>query len=100
MKLFAIAGVSAGDTVSPKRKNKYDFSIVGMISNGMLSVKITYKKKYYSDEIVTTLLENYKKSLLEILNHCMSISLAKDEELIDDIIADNEIKEFTDEITI
>ncbi|NOQ24952.1 MAG: amino acid adenylation domain-containing protein, partial [Bacteroidales bacterium] len=70
MSLFKIAKESGGNSVSPKRKNKCDFSIGGMIANGKLSVNITYKKKYYSEELINDLLENYKKSLLEILNHC------------------------------
>ncbi|NOQ27705.1 MAG: amino acid adenylation domain-containing protein, partial [Bacteroidales bacterium] len=70
MSLFKIAKESAGNSVSPNRKNSSDFSIGGMISNGKLSITLTYKKKYYSEELIDNLLENYKKSLLEIVNHC------------------------------
>jgi non-ribosomal peptide synthase protein (TIGR01720 family) len=74
MSLFNIAKESGGNSVSPKRKKKSDFSIGGMIANGKLSVDITYKKKYYSDEIIMNLLGNYKTSLLEILNHCTKLT--------------------------
>ncbi|NOQ24319.1 MAG: amino acid adenylation domain-containing protein, partial [Bacteroidales bacterium] len=70
MSLFKIAKESGGNPISPNRKNNSDFSIGGMIAGGKLSVNITYKKKYYSEELIDNLLENYKKSLLEILNHC------------------------------
>ncbi|NOQ25416.1 MAG: amino acid adenylation domain-containing protein, partial [Bacteroidales bacterium] len=74
MSLFNIAKESGGNPVSPKRKSKCDFSIGGMIANGKLSLTIAYKKKYYSDQIITNLLENYKNSLLEIINHCTKLT--------------------------
>ncbi|NOQ28197.1 MAG: amino acid adenylation domain-containing protein, partial [Bacteroidales bacterium] len=74
MSLFTIAKESGGNPVSHKRKSKCDFSIGGIIANGELSVTLNYKKRYYSDEIITNLLENYKKSLLEIINHCTKLT--------------------------
>jgi non-ribosomal peptide synthase protein (TIGR01720 family) len=94
MSLFKIAKESAGNTISPKRKNNCDFLIGGMISNGKLSVTITYKKKYYTEELIDNLLENYKNSLLEIINHC------KDLTLLDNIISVNNIEKVADEIII
>ncbi|NOQ28295.1 MAG: amino acid adenylation domain-containing protein [Bacteroidales bacterium] len=94
MSLFKIAKEPGGNSVGSKRKNKCDFSIGGMIANGKLSVNITYKKKYYSEELIDNLLENYKNSLLEIINHC------KDVTFLDNIICENDIENVADEITI
>ncbi|NOQ27953.1 MAG: hypothetical protein GQ564_21530, partial [Bacteroidales bacterium] len=94
MSQFKIALESGGESISSNREFKYDFSIGGMITGGKLSITVSYKKKYYSKEIVCDLLDNYKKSLLEIINHCKGLTL------LDNIICEDIIENVADEIII
>ena len=94
MDLFNIAKESGGETISSRRKSKYDFSIGGMIMGGKLSVSVCYRKKYYSEELVDNLISTYKYFLLEILNHCKNIGL------LNDVIIDDERFDGVDEVVI
>ncbi|NOQ27954.1 MAG: amino acid adenylation domain-containing protein [Bacteroidales bacterium] len=74
MSHFSIANEFKGEEASTNRELNYDFSINGMISKGKLAITVSYRKKYYSEKLISALLESYKKSLISIINHCKNIS--------------------------
>ncbi len=100
MNLFGIAHESGGTEVSPEREINYDFSFNGMIAGGQLNLSVRYRKKYYSERLVSDFLNNYKNSLIEIINHCEDIILSADDRLINDIVIEGVLENSADEMVI
>ena len=100
MSQFRIAKESRGQEVSSRRENNYDFLFGGMIAGGRLSITVRFKKKYYSEELISDLLDNYRNSLIDIINHCINASVPKNKSLIDNVVVENEAGEYTDEVMI
>lgn len=100
MTQFSIASEKSGDSISPDRKASFDFSFGGMIAEGELTISVRFKKKYYSSKLVSELMINYKESLLRIIDHCINAISSKDKKLINQLIMEDEIVDFSDEITI
>ncbi|NOQ24722.1 MAG: AMP-binding protein [Bacteroidales bacterium] len=73
MTKFRMADESSGDSVSLNRTTNSDFSVICILAGGKLSISLNYKKKYYTEEFVLSLLNNYQKSLEDIISHCINV---------------------------
>lgn len=73
MSQFSVTQEYSGETESLNREINYNFSFTGIIAEGKLTISVNYKKKYYSKKRISNLLDNYKKSLIDIINHCKNL---------------------------
>ncbi|AWM17129.1 non-ribosomal peptide synthetase [Bacillus inaquosorum] len=65
-----VSPYSSGKTVSDKRPITYALDINGMISNGQLSLAISYCGKQYQRETMEACADLLKSSLQQVIEHC------------------------------
>ncbi|MCP4216669.1 MAG: amino acid adenylation domain-containing protein, partial [bacterium] len=69
---FSFSPFKSGRAISPQREWLQALDINGMISDGQLSLSVTYNAKEYKKSSIETLTECYKKRLTGIIRHCLS----------------------------
>lgn len=67
---FQISSERIGQLQDLNEKRDYDFDINGLIAEGQLVISITFNKNHYRDETIQGWLDQYKKSLNQIIYHC------------------------------
>jgi amino acid adenylation domain-containing protein/non-ribosomal peptide synthase protein (TIGR01720 family) len=70
--LFRFADISTGREVSLNFRSDYTFNIVGIVVEGKLKISIGYSRKEYNKDTVLYFADTYRKSLEEIVDHCMA----------------------------
>ncbi|WP_412094192.1 amino acid adenylation domain-containing protein [Bacillus atrophaeus] len=65
-----VSPYSSGKTASDKRPITYALDINGMISNGQLSLAVSYCGKQYQRETMETCADLLKSSLQQVIEHC------------------------------
>ncbi|MEW9702958.1 condensation domain-containing protein, partial [Paenibacillus sp. SI8] len=63
---------SSGDEISKNTKRTYVLDINGLISEGVLSLTISYSSKQYRRETMERLTELFHTSLQEVVDHCVT----------------------------
>ena len=66
------SGLSVGQCFSDKNARKYLLEVECQIINSQLIVEITYCQNHYSHATIDLLSHNYKKWLIELIQHCSS----------------------------
>ncbi len=67
---YSIAKERGGDTVSSTETINYDWDISGIVHSDKLKMTIAYSQKQYSEETITTFMQQFKESLKEIIDYC------------------------------
>ena len=67
---FVVADEPHGQAYSPNDLLEYDWDINGMVYGGQLEIALTYGIRQYRKETITAMMDNYKKSLLKVIDHC------------------------------
>jgi len=70
--IFSISMENTGIPFSPEQSQLFTLDINGVISNGVLKFSFTYNRHQYKESTIENLTDYYKKSLIEIINHCMN----------------------------
>ena len=68
--VFTMSPYGTGQTVSPDSERQCSFDINGMIAGGRLTLTFSYNKYEYSKSTVSKLMDNYKRNLSAIIDHC------------------------------
>jgi iturin family lipopeptide synthetase B len=71
MGLFKIARESPGNPVSLNRRSPYIFSIIGLVSDGCLTMSISFSNRQFRSETVGGLMKSYQEELCRIISHCL-----------------------------
>jgi amino acid adenylation domain-containing protein/non-ribosomal peptide synthase protein (TIGR01720 family) len=69
---FRIAKESIGYTRSPNEKRDVDLEVSGIITKKRLIMSISYNRKQYKQETITTVLDQFKNELICIITYCSS----------------------------
>ncbi len=64
---FSVADISTGNNVSPNAEFLYALEINGLLAEGKLSFSFTYNSKEYNKETIQKIADNFKQSLLQIV---------------------------------
>ncbi|MGB8452383.1 MAG: amino acid adenylation domain-containing protein [Anaerocolumna sp.] len=70
--IFTISDISTGETISPEMPRPYCIDIYGRIKDGKLKLSFTYHKDEYEKATMNRIAENFKRSLMQIIEHCVS----------------------------
>ena len=70
--LFALSDISAGETISPEMQLPYCLDIYGGVNNGKLQLHFTYLRGEYEKTTINRIAENFKRSLIQMIEHCAS----------------------------
>ncbi|WP_186375622.1 hypothetical protein, partial [Paenibacillus xylanexedens] len=57
--------------MSPQSERVHALDFAGNVVEGKLILSVTYDKQEYRDSTMQGLLDNYRKQLLSIVEHCM-----------------------------
>jgi amino acid adenylation domain-containing protein/non-ribosomal peptide synthase protein (TIGR01720 family) len=68
--VFTMARESAGSDIAPATARDYDWDVSGIITGAQLTMRLTYSTQQYNDATITSLMDVYKKSLLELIDYC------------------------------
>ncbi|WP_260984883.1 condensation domain-containing protein, partial [Paenibacillus xylanexedens] len=68
---MSMSGLSTGLPMSPQSERVHALDIAGNVIGGKLMLSLTYDKREYEESTMQGLLDNYKKQLLSIIEHCM-----------------------------
>ncbi|WP_066495485.1 non-ribosomal peptide synthetase [Abyssisolibacter fermentans] len=68
--LFEMSNISAGNAMSINSERCYTLDIGGVISKGVLNIRVNYNYHQYKKETIFQLVNMYKKNLQRIINHC------------------------------
>lgn len=69
---FTISKLPTGNWADPEMHRDYLWDVVGIISNGQLSMSIIYSAEQYEEESIISLMDKYKESLSQIISYCSS----------------------------
>ncbi|OOM73736.1 gramicidin S synthase 2 [Clostridium puniceum] len=69
---FRYSELTGGMAVSTANKKLNSIEINGLVSEGKLELFLNYSTKEYKEETVANLLEEYKKNLIKVVEHCES----------------------------
>uniref|UniRef100_UPI001141ED0F condensation domain-containing protein n=1 Tax=Lacrimispora amygdalina TaxID=253257 RepID=UPI001141ED0F len=70
--LYTLSDISAGETISPEMERPYCLDIYGGINNGKLGLHFTYHRGEYEKTTINRIAENFKRSLIQMIEHCVS----------------------------
>jgi non-ribosomal peptide synthase protein (TIGR01720 family) len=68
--VFRFSPMNMGDIMSPESEEVYTFDISGMVVEDRLTLSISYNTYEYDKTTVESLLNLYRKNLLDIIEHC------------------------------
>jgi amino acid adenylation domain-containing protein/non-ribosomal peptide synthase protein (TIGR01720 family) len=71
--LFTVSDIPAGKFISPYMENLYKLDINGIVTNGRLTLNITYHKGEYENSTIRTIAENFRENLLSVIDHCVAL---------------------------
>ena len=71
--VFTISDMPQGKAISENRETLYSLDINGMVSDGELKLDFAFNKFEHESESIQDLCLLYKKNLVEIIEHCISI---------------------------
>ncbi|MBO3797189.1 non-ribosomal peptide synthetase, partial [Bacillus subtilis] len=69
--ILGISPYSVGDSMSPNSHNVFKLNINGLVVNGVLRLTIDYSQNVYKRETVEYIGEQFKKYLINIIDHCV-----------------------------
>ncbi len=70
--IFTISDISTGETISPEMPRPYCIDVNGRINDGKLRLSFAYHKDEYEKSTMNKLAENFKRSLMQLIEHCVS----------------------------
>ncbi|WP_019640671.1 non-ribosomal peptide synthetase [Paenibacillus fonticola] len=68
---MSISELYAGTAVSPQSERVYVLDITGIVVDGKLTLRVDFDKHEYRTTTMKAFMENYKKQLLLVVEHCM-----------------------------
>jgi len=75
--LFTVSDIPAGKSISPNMDNLYKLDINGIVTKGRFTLNFMYHKGEYKNSTIRTLAENFKKNLLDVIDHCVAIDVTE-----------------------
>ena len=72
-----VARESTGMNRSPRGRRKHVIEINGGIADGKLGLNFGYSENRHKRETIETLAEDYKKALIELIDHCVAVRRAE-----------------------
>jgi bacitracin synthase 3 len=70
--IFTISTLGMGNVISPGQPSPFLLNVTGMITENRFILAFNYNKYQYNKGTIEALARDYKKCLLEIMNHCLS----------------------------
>ena len=72
---FSIANESSQYDISDQRRLQNIIDVSGMIYSGRLTLSISYSKKQFAPETIQTVIDSFKNSLIQIIDHCCNTKI-------------------------
>lgn len=69
--IFEIASIPIGPTISPENERQNALDITGIIVDERFKLSVDYNQNEYREETILKFMNNYKKYLLQVINHCI-----------------------------
>ncbi|QUI24146.1 amino acid adenylation domain-containing protein [Vallitalea pronyensis] len=70
--VFSMSDISAGETHHEDSEACYKLNINGLVMKDKLQMSFAYSRSEYKEETIKKLAELYKKSLIDVIEHCVS----------------------------
>ncbi|MCB9348850.1 MAG: amino acid adenylation domain-containing protein [Lewinellaceae bacterium] len=75
--LFYFSNHSVGRSYSPYKQRGQELEVSGSIVDHRLSLSIEYNEQRIDSEVITDLLANFKKALIELIQYCAAVEEPK-----------------------
>ncbi|QUI24147.1 amino acid adenylation domain-containing protein [Vallitalea pronyensis] len=71
--VFSMSEISVGETNHPDSEACYKLNINGLVMKDKLQMSFAYSHNEYKEETIKKLAKLYKKSLIDVIEHCVSM---------------------------
>ncbi|MEJ8545006.1 amino acid adenylation domain-containing protein [Brevibacillus borstelensis] len=85
---FGLSPIQPGHFFSPQSQRPFVLDISAVVEEGQLHISFHYNSEQYVEDTIVALAESYRKHLLVLMEHCMSI---KEGELTPSDLADDDL---------